>query len=59
MVGMQVPAFPASGWGVAGPCGDPAFTCVEKGEEAAMDEEVVDKVEVRTTEAGRRQSRCS
>lgn len=59
MVGMQAAVFPVSGWGVAGPCGEPAFTCVEKGEDAAIDEEVVDKDEVRTTEAGRRQSRCS
>jgi len=43
--------------GVAGPCGEPALTCVEKGEEAAM-EEVVERVLVRTFEAGRRQSRC-
>ena len=43
--------------GVAGPCGEPALTCVEKGEEAAM-EEVTERVLVRTFEAGRRQSRC-
>ena len=58
MVGIVPAPFVLGGCGVAGPCGEPAFTCVEKGEEAVT-EEVVERVEVRTAEAGRRQSRCS
>lgn len=58
MLGMQAATLPVSGCGVAGPCGEPAFTCVEKGEDAEMDD-VVERVEDRTIEAGSRQSRCS
>ena len=41
-----------------GSCGEPALTCVEKGEETET-EEVVESAEVWTFEAGRRQSRGS
>jgi len=48
----------AGGCGVEGSCGEPALTCVEKGEETET-EEVVERAEVWTFEAGRRQSRGS
>jgi hypothetical protein len=40
---------------VSGPFGDPAFTCVEYGDDAGM-EDATDRVEVWTLEAGRRTS---
>lgn len=55
----MVGIFPVGGWGVAGPWGEPAFTCVEKGEDAAIEDDVVERVVWRTIEAGKRQSRCS
>ena len=44
------------GWGVGGPAGDPAFTWVEKGEDAGMDEDVTESELVCTLLAGRRTS---
>jgi hypothetical protein len=55
---MPVERFAVGGCGVEGSCGEPAFTCVEKGEEIET-VEVVERVEVWTFDAGRRQSRGS
>jgi hypothetical protein len=51
----MIPGVGGPGCGVGGPGGDPALTCVEYGEDAVM-EDVTDKVEVLTLEAGRRTS---
>ena len=42
-------------WGVGGPAGEPAFTAVEKGLDAGM-EDVAESDEVNSLEAGSRQS---
>ena len=44
------------GWGVSGPAGEPAFTAVENGLEAGMDD-VPESDEPRILEAGSKQSR--
>lgn len=45
----------SGGCGVGGPCGEPALTCVENGDDAGI-EDATDKVLVWTLEAGRRTS---
>lgn len=54
----KVPGVSPGGCGVPGPGGEPAFTWVEKGDELGI-EAVVERVEVCTLGAGRRQSRGS
>ena len=45
--------------GVCGPAGLPVLTCVEKGEDACTEEELVERELEWTFEAGRRTSRAS
>ena len=47
-----------AGWGVGGPGGEPAFTAVENGLEAGI-EDVADSDEACSLDAGSRQSRDS